>query len=189
MTYQLEQYIKYFKIRMEDHNAGSEGEVYENIVSIMVCPYENPARVTLEQASADASSTVSILYGFEPNSYSETLWNDTLSQSEIEKDGGRTLDVDLPPGEFIRFKIETDFNDSMWGFGPTTVTHLSNTSFAKVFRVEEGDEDWPDDSDIVSRLKVSFEDLPLEQVKYESDHLFDYNDAIFYFDILRLGAK
>jgi len=169
------QYIKYFKIQMNDEN----GDSYENIVSFMVWPEPNPVRITLsDETSADADSTISILFNDE-DYFSWLLPGQTMPAEQVITPEDAPVNFDLQPLFSVKFKLETDFTG--WGFDEDTTTHYSNTSFCKTQKVT--DDTVP--SDTVSRLRVAFEDLPLGQVNTEPGNKFDYDDVILYVDFLR----
>ncbi len=168
----LEQHIKYFKIEMVDHN----GDTYSNIVSFMVWPLSNSIQITLsDETEASASSDISIML----NGGWDTMWNYTSATELPLTEQYPTAGKEIPPWTSVRFQIETDFTD--WGFEDDFSTHVSNSSFCKVTKVAG----YPK-GDVQSRLKYSFEDLPLDQVGNEPSKEFDYNDVVLYVDIMKL---
>ena len=166
------------KVALPDHNTG---EMIESVVTFMVAP-QKPIRVTLVEASADAPSS---LYG----QYSVAdLWNWQLIFEDMQNLNGvdlpseTILDSQLPAFAPVKFSIETDFSAPKWGFENTTVRHESNTSFCKVTEVSRSE---IKEDDVMWRFKYAFEDLPLEKASFEAGGKFDYNDLVFYVDVLK----
>jgi hypothetical protein len=167
-TFTTEQHIKYFRIVMTDHN----GDKYENIVSFMVWPYTNPIQITLsDETEAEAASDISIML----NGGWDSMWKYTQT---TELPLTETIGQDIDPWTSVRFQIATDFTG--WGFEENLSTHVSNSSFCKVTKVD------PPNDTVQSRLKYSFEDLPIDQVGQEPTKEFDYNDVVLYVDIMKL---
>ena len=169
ITFKTTQYIVYYKISMTDTN----GEEYENIVSFLVYPDARTLRVTY---AASESSVDCSVYG---------AWISTCIFNIIKTAAGSS---DLP-GDYAEFTlsayspvffwIDSDFASK----GLDTVTHYSNSSYCKVTRLAS-----PSTiagKTVEATLKYSFEDLPQDMLKYEDGKAFDYDDMVFYVDIIK----
>jgi len=161
------EYIVYYKVSMQDHN----GAWYSNIVSFMVYPKNRQLRITLsDETDAGAPST---LYGLWASncvlfpSIHEIFDNDNIPA---------TKDVSLAAYSPVIFAIETDFSYMNWS-GIDMVIHVSNSSYCKAIKVETP-------SDAEARIKYSFEDLPITRLWAEPEGSFDYNDVVFFVDVL-----
>lgn len=167
------------KVSLPDHNTGVP---VESIVTFMVAP-DKDIRVSLVEASAVAPSS---LYG-QYSSVEGSLFSWNLVFKDMQNFVGgvdmpevKILKDSLPAFSPVKFYIESDFSGTGWDFEEDVVVHESNTSFCKVTEVTQ---DVP--ADTMWRLKYSFEDLPLEKSAIEANGLFDYNDLVFYLDILK----
>ena len=179
------------KVLLPDHNTGVLGE---SVVTFLVAP-EKGLRIELIEASALAPSklfgkftkTDSVDVSFDPASFS-LIAETTLIFDDLQGFAADGVDVptmtivnsELPAYAPIKFFIETDFSDPIWGFENELVTHESNSSYCKVTSITEN---LPEDTQW--RFKYAFEDLPLEKAAFEVNGLFDYNDVVLYVDVLK----
>jgi len=166
------------KVALPDHNTG---EMVGSIVTFMVAPQKN-IRVTLVEASASAPSSLFGQYTVLDVWNWQLIFKDMQNLNGVDLPSVEILESQLPKFSPVKFSIETDFSDPQWGFENTLVRHESNTSFCKVTEVpasqiKEADVQW--------RFKYEFEDLPLEKASFENGGLFDYNDLVFYVDVLK----
>jgi hypothetical protein len=160
------QRIVYFKVQMVDNN----DDEYENIVSFFVYPNDRRLRITLsEETSADAPSELFI--GF--REWFRLFWD----IHELELPTSKEVEEDLSSWTTVLFLLKADF--SQWFDGDeASVVRKSNTSYCKVTTVD------PPDDTVEARLRYSFEDLPITRLANEPSGYFDYNDMIFFVDIL-----
>ena len=168
------QFIVTYKIEMIDHN----GDKYENVVSFMVFPENRKLNVSLN-ANEIESGALSSLYYIQPYQVLPICHipeGSTKVFDDIHADNG-TFSINLNSFHDVQFAILTDFTYQNWD-GITKIAHYSNTSYCKVTKEEN-----PNDG-AEATFKYAFEDLPITRLSAERDGKFDYNDVVFYVDVV-----
>ncbi|MBN2529530.1 MAG: hypothetical protein JXR76_24290 [Deltaproteobacteria bacterium] len=176
--------LTYFKVSLPDHNTGA---LYESIVTFFVTPplpnllQPSDIRVSLLEASAKAPSKLYGMVGASKGKASQEVFTSLQNfAGGVDLPSATLVTSQLPFNHPIKFAIETDFSATEWGFANPVVVHESNSSFCKVTEVTDNVP-----TDTIWRFKFAFEDLPLDKASFEAGGLFDYNDLVFYVDVLK----
>lgn len=154
------------EVRMLDSN----NVPYYNTVTFLVAPYAMNCKIRPGVSDAEALSK---LYKAQP-SILQSIVN--LDAFLYQSGNVFTMPVDswtIAQYRPVFFGIESNFSSK--GFG--TVRHQSSSSYCKVTRDTTA-------SGARATFKYSFEDLPKDRLRYEPGKAFDYNDVVFYVDLL-----
>lgn len=171
-TWYYGQYLITYKICLTD----KDGTTYENVVSFLILPANGCIRIKIDPASQRQTEKTS-LYGFWLTKEWYTYWNVDYYWSSISLDSDAVTIVKDKASLPVCFKIISEMTDKGLGI----VTHYSNSSFCRIERLSKA----ADASDTLATFKFSFEDLPINQLRYETTRSFDYNDVIYTVEILK----
>ena len=169
--YTAYQYIIYFRVQLTDAN----GETGQNIVSFMVTP--NSRMVRLTYASSEAAVN-SIIYGGWINDAIFNIYPAIAATGTQAAVPGHFVEFSTAANQPVYFWIASDFSSKGWG----NVIHYSNSSYCKVTRISP--RSIPGRT-VEASLMYSIEDLPQNQLSSEDDGYIDYDDVVFYVDIIK----